>query len=120
MVADCNYTVRFSLPGDTVACRDGETVLAAIMRSGAKVMFGCRGGGCGTCKMRLISGRVDDGRCSAAVLPEAEKREGAFLSCQARPLSDLTVELTEANRYRKPSIPWLVAHGRRLLVADSP
>ena len=110
MVADCSHTVRFSPPGDTVACRDGETVLAAIMRSGAKVMFGCRGGGCGTCKMRLISGRVDHGRCSAAVLPEAEKREGAFLSCQARPLSDLTVELTEANRYRKPSIPWLVAH----------
>src|SRR5206468_12123674 len=82
-------------------CGLEEIVLTAIMRSGAKVMFGCRGGGCGTCKMRLISGRVNYGRCSAAVLPEAEKREGAFLSCQARPLSDLTVELTEANRYRK-------------------
>jgi CDP-4-dehydro-6-deoxyglucose reductase len=77
------------------------------MRSGAKVMFGCRGGGCGTCKMRLISGRVHYGRCSAAVLPEAEKREGAFLSCQARPLSDLMVELTEANRYRKSSQAYL-------------
>jgi len=99
--AECSYTVRFSPPGDTVACGEGETILAAIMRSGAKVMFGCRGGGCGTCKMRLISGRVDHGRCSAAVLPEAEKREGAFLSCQARPLSDLSVELTAANRYRK-------------------
>ena len=66
-------------------------------------MFGCRGGGCGTCKMRLISGRVDYGRSSAAVLPETEKRSGAFLSCQARPLSDLTVELTTANRYRRPS-----------------
>jgi ferredoxin len=51
--------------------------------------------------MRLISGRVDHGRCSVAVLPEAEREEGAFLSCQARPLSDLNVELTEANRYRK-------------------
>jgi ferredoxin len=75
-------------------------------------MFGCRGGGCGTCKMRLISGRVDHGRCSAAVLPETEKREGSFLSCQARPLSDLTVALTQANRYRQPSISWLVAESR--------
>jgi CDP-4-dehydro-6-deoxyglucose reductase, E3 len=101
VVADRRYTIRFDPPGDTVTCGEGETVLAAIMRSGAKVMFGCRGGGCGTCKMRLISGRVDHGRCSVAVLPEAEREEGAFLSCQARPLSDLNVELTEANRYRK-------------------
>jgi CDP-4-dehydro-6-deoxyglucose reductase len=99
--ADGSYTVRLSPPGDAVACGRVETVLAAIMRSGATVMFGCRGGGCGTCKMRLISGRVDHGRCSAAVLPDTEKRAGAFLSCQARPLSDLDVELTEANRYRK-------------------
>jgi ferredoxin len=75
-------------------------------------MFGCRGGGCGTCKMRLISGRVAYGRCSAAVLPEAEKRAGAFLSCQARPLSDLTVELTTANRYRRPSVAYRLATGR--------
>jgi MFS family permease len=34
-------------------------------------------------------------------LAEEEKREGFFLSCQARPLSDLTIQLTEANRYRK-------------------
>src|SRR5262245_64168802 len=95
------YTVSFAPVGDLVVCRGDESVLAAIMRSGAKVMFGCRGGGCGTCKMRLLSGRVDHGRCSVAVLPEAEKRAGAFLSCQARPLSDLRVELTEANRYRK-------------------
>jgi len=78
-------------------------VLSAILRSGAKVVFGCRGGGCGTCKMRLISGRVDHGRCSAAVLSEDEKGAGSFLSCQARPLTDLTVELTATNRYRRPA-----------------
>jgi ferredoxin len=53
--------------------------------------------------MRLISGQVEHGRCSAAVLSHEEKRTGAFLSCQARPLSDLTVELIAANRYRRPS-----------------
>jgi ferredoxin len=63
-------------------------------------MFGCRGGGCGTCKMRLTSGQVEHGRCSAAVLPEAEKQCGWFLSCQARALGDLTIELSAANRYR--------------------
>ena len=101
MAAVGSYTVSLSPLGDAVVCRGDESVLAAILRSGAKVVFGCRGGGCGTCKMRLISGAVDHGRCSAAVLSHEEKAAGAFLSCQARPLSDLTVELTAANKYRR-------------------
>jgi len=96
------YRISFTPPiGDSLECRPEETVLSAILRSGAHVRFACRGGGCGTCKMRLRSGQVDHGRCSAAVLSEEEKREGAFLSCQARPLSDLTIELTATNRYRR-------------------
>jgi CDP-4-dehydro-6-deoxyglucose reductase, E3 len=101
------YTISLCPPGDTVVCRPEDTVLSAILQSGAKVVFGCRGGGCGTCKMRLISGQVDHGRCSAAVLPAEEKRRGSFLSCQARPLSDLTVELTPVNGYRR-SEAWSV------------
>ena len=99
-------TITLSPNGVTVVCRRDETVLGAILRSGATVVFGCRGGGCGACKMRLTSGSVEHGRCSAAVLPEEEKAGGSFLSCQARPLGDLTVELTAANRYRGPTAVW--------------
>jgi ferredoxin len=95
------YTISLTPLGESLECRPEETVLSAILRSGAHVMFACRGGGCGTCKMRLLSGQVEHGRCSAAVLPDEQKRQGAFLSCQARPLSDLTVELTATNRYRR-------------------
>lgn len=94
------HTITLSPVGDTLPCRPEETVLAAILGSGASVMFGCRGGGCGACKMRAISGRVEHGRCSAAVLSEEEKASGWFLSCQARALMDLTIELTTANKYR--------------------
>ena len=94
------HTITLRPVGHAVACGPDETVLAAILRTGASVMFSCRGGGCGTCKMRLASGQVDHGRCSAAVLPEEEKTGGWFLSCQARALSDLTIELSAANRYR--------------------
>lgn len=98
------YTISFRPLGESVVCRADETVLASILRSGAKVVFGCRGGGCGTCKMRLISGQVEHGLCSAAVITENDKREGAFLSCQARPLGDLTIELTATNRYRRSDV----------------
>ena len=100
------YMITLRPIGDTVACRRDETVLSAILRSGAKVVFGCRGGGCGTCKMRVISGMVEHGRCSVAVLLAEEKTNGAFLSCQARALSDLTVELTATNKYRRPVAAW--------------
>ena len=112
MAAVGRYAVTFGPAGDTVECRGDETVLAAILRSGAKVVFGCRGGGCGSCKMRLISGRVDHGRCSVAVLSHEERGAGVFLSCQARPLSELTVELTAANRYRRPSAGYRSMLGR--------
>src|SRR5919108_1000583 len=95
------YTITLLPGGDTLLSRREETVLRAILRSGARVFFGCTGGGCGVCKMRLTSGHVDYGRYSTAVLSEAEKQEGCFLSCQATPLSDLTIQLAEANRYRK-------------------
>lgn len=107
------YTITLSPIGDTLPCSPAGTVLTAIIGSGASVMFGCRGGGCGTCKMRAISGQVDHGRCSAAVLSEREKESGWFLSCQARALSDLTIELTAANKYR--ALTW----GRRLGLHDS-
>ena len=100
--------------GEALPCLRGETVLSAILHSGARVFFGCSGGGCGVCKMRLISGHLDGGRYSTAVLSEEERRQGFFLSCQAKPMSDLTIQLTEANRYRKtaiflnqpPILPW--------------
>ena len=95
------HTIRLRPVGEAVVCGPEETVLSAILRSGASVVFGCRGGGCGICKMRLS---VEHGRCSAAVLPEDERRSGAFLSCQARPTCDVTVELTPANRYRRSRV----------------
>jgi ferredoxin len=94
------FTITLTPVGHTITCGPDDTVLAAVLRSGASVTFGCRGGGCGTCKMRLTDGRVEHGRCSVAVLPGEDKAGGWFLSCQARPLADLTVELSPANRYR--------------------
>jgi CDP-4-dehydro-6-deoxyglucose reductase, E3 len=98
------YTITLLPMGEVLPCSSGETVLNAILHSGARVFFGCTGGGCGVCKMRLIAGHLDYGRYSAAVLSEEEKREGFFLSCQAMPVSDLTVQLTETNRYRRADI----------------
>lgn len=74
---------------------DGETVLEAALREGLLIAYGCRNGACGTCKGKVIGGEVDYGRYQEHALPEAERRAGLALFCQARPLTDLTVECRE-------------------------
>jgi toluene monooxygenase electron transfer component len=62
-------------------CEPGEKILHAGLRSGVELSYECGTGTCGTCKARLVDGRVDDG------WPEAPGRKylkgaGEFLMCQ--------------------------------------
>jgi 3-ketosteroid 9alpha-monooxygenase subunit B len=69
--------------------RAGETVLDALERHGYQPDFSCRTGTCGTCKLRLLAGRVDQSH--AVALTHAERSSGYILSCVAKPLSDITL-----------------------------
>ena len=54
--------------------RDGETVLGAALRSGFRYRWGCKRGGCGVCKVRLIVGEVYYERpIAASVLTDSER-----------------------------------------------
>ena len=70
----------------------GETVLAAALRNGLGLPYSCRGGSCGTCKGKVLEGRVDYGTFQEKWLTEAEKAEGMALFCCAKPLTDLVIE----------------------------
>ncbi|HVK72557.1 MAG TPA: 2Fe-2S iron-sulfur cluster binding domain-containing protein [Kofleriaceae bacterium] len=72
-------------------CEAGETVLDAVLRGGLQVPFGCRTGGCGTCRMRLVEGEVDDGGGALALTPE-ERAAGWFLPCVTRILTGGVVD----------------------------
>jgi toluene monooxygenase electron transfer component len=74
------------------ACEPGERVLHAGLRDGIALPYECGTGTCGTCRARLLTGRVDDG------WPEAPghsflKRPGEFLMCQAVALDDCALEI---------------------------
>ena len=77
------------------AANEGETILEAALREGFVIAYGCRNGACGTCKGRVLSGTVDYGQYQEHALPPAEKAAGMALFCQARPLTDLTIECRE-------------------------
>jgi CDP-4-dehydro-6-deoxyglucose reductase len=76
---------------------DDETVLDAALREGFTLSYGCRNGACGTCKGKVLEGRVDYGVHQAATLTPAEKEKGYALFCQAKPLTDLVIEAREVN-----------------------
>lgn len=72
-----------------------DTVLEAALREGYVLAYSCRNGACGTCKGKVLEGSVDYGVYQADTLPESDKQQGLALFCQAKPLSDLTIECRE-------------------------
>ncbi|MFZ5558771.1 MAG: 2Fe-2S iron-sulfur cluster-binding protein [Pseudomonadota bacterium] len=90
------YHVMVHPDNRIIPVREGESLLDAALREGMAVPFDCRSGGCGMCKGTVLYGSVDHGAYQAAVLTDAERRQGRALFCCATPLSDLEVEYVPA------------------------
>jgi len=90
-----SFKIRIESSGHEFTAEENETVLAAALRQGVTLAYSCRNGDCGTCKGRIVSGRVDYGSYDAKAMSEDEKRAGSALFCQAVPLSDLVIEARE-------------------------
>ncbi len=87
--------------GTVITSLPDETIIGALVRSGYVIRVGCKRGGCGICKVHLISGEVRYERPVAeSVLGESDKAVGICLSCRAVPLTDVVIELQEGDRLR--------------------
>ncbi|HSM20747.1 MAG TPA: CDP-6-deoxy-delta-3,4-glucoseen reductase, partial [Rubrivivax sp.] len=69
-----------------------EPVLAAAIRQGIGMPYGCRDGACGSCKCRLLQGRVVHGTHQLKALSVEEEAAGFMLACCAVPQTDCVVE----------------------------
>ena len=78
----------------------GESVLEAALRQSFGLPYGCRNGACGSCKGKILDGKVDYGVYQESALSEAEKLAGMALFCQAKPQSDLVIEAREISAVR--------------------
>src|SRR6185437_15220801 len=74
--------------GDALNVEPGETLLAALERNGYHPDFSCRAGICGSCKLRMLEGEVDQ---PGEILSPAEKANGYVLSCIAHPKGQVTL-----------------------------
>jgi ferredoxin len=86
------YTVRITNTDEVISCVAPQNLLYAMEALGRKgIPVGCRGGGCGVCKLRVESGTVENDTMSRSCVSVVEERQGFVLACRSRPTSDLTV-----------------------------
>jgi len=68
---------------------DGQfSMLEALDESGFDMPYSCRGGNCGACEVKLVSGQVEEIQSPAYDAPK-----GHILTCSVIPLSDVEIEI---------------------------
>jgi CDP-4-dehydro-6-deoxyglucose reductase len=90
-------TVRPS--GRAFTVEGDETILAAALRSGVGLPYGCKNGACGTCKATVLEGEWTQGPHSASALTREEQANRRLLVCCSRPTTDLVVEARELSGF---------------------
>ncbi|MBT9495174.1 MAG: CDP-6-deoxy-delta-3,4-glucoseen reductase [Paucibacter sp.] len=87
-----NFQVTVQPSGRVFSVERDETILSAAIRAGVGLPYGCRDGACGSCKSRLLDGRVIHGAHQAKTLTETEEAAGFVLTCCATPQTDCELE----------------------------
>jgi ferredoxin len=91
------YSVSIDDTRETYPCASTQTLLAGMEQLGRKgIPVGCRGGGCGVCKVRIATGSVRTDRMSRRHVSDHEQAQGVVLACKAYPQSDLRLQAIDA------------------------
>ncbi|WP_313075972.1 CDP-6-deoxy-delta-3,4-glucoseen reductase [Melaminivora sp.] len=110
--AETAHQITVQPSGRVFATQGEETILAAAIRSGVGLPYGCKDGACGSCKCRKLSGSVEHGPHQQKALSDAEEAAGFILTCCARPLTDVALEsrqVTDESAYPIRKLPVRVA-----------
>jgi len=91
-----------SYQGAVYGCREGETVLEALMRQGVNLPFSCRSGICQTCLQRCTRGKVPE-RAQTG-LRDRLRAGGYFMPCRCIPTADMIIEPPRADDLYAPAI----------------
>lgn len=75
-------------------CTEGDTLLHAMEQAARRdIPIGCRGGGCGICKIKILHGNFITKKMSQSEVNKAELAQGIVLACRCTPLSDIELEV---------------------------
>ena len=84
------YTVEFVNSGERITVKDTETILRRCIEEGIVQEYSCRVGMCLACSAEILEGEVTQPAAHALTDDEAAR---FALTCMARPLSDLKLDV---------------------------
>jgi CDP-4-dehydro-6-deoxyglucose reductase len=102
------FTITVEPSGRTFTAEPDEAMLAAGIRQGIGLPYGCKDGACGSCKCKLVSGSVVHGHHQPKALSADEEAAGYVLTCCGVPHSDVVLEsrqVTEAGAFPIKKMP---------------
>ena len=84
-------TIRFAQSNQAVACTQDDSILEVAEQAGVAIDSSCRSGNCGTCKQKLVSGKIRYGGEPDA-LDGDDRAQGYILTCIAHPIDQVAIE----------------------------
>ena len=79
--------------------RESRPVLLEMVARGVRgIDVGCRGGGCGVCRVQVLEGRYETQRMSKRHVTDEELAQGYALSCRLLARSDLVIQPDPSSR----------------------
>jgi CDP-4-dehydro-6-deoxyglucose reductase, E3 len=92
LIVIMSFSVTIQPSGRHFDMQRDETVLSAAIQAGIGLPYGCKDGACGSCKSKLLEGRVIHGAHQDKALSPAEEASGHILTCCATPQTDIVIE----------------------------
>lgn len=88
------YTITVDPTGQQFRCPEDKSVLVGMEYLGVEgIQVGCRSGGCGVCRVQVVSGSYIPKKMSKAHVTEDDLAADIVLSCRILPTADLTVRV---------------------------
>ena len=107
-----SFQISVQPSGRLFSAESNETLLAAGIRQGIGLPYGCKDGACGSCKCKKLEGSVVHGPHQSKALSDEEEAQGLILTCCAMAQSDVVLEsrqVTEAGAFPIKKMPVRVA-----------
>jgi CDP-4-dehydro-6-deoxyglucose reductase len=86
------FQITVQPSGRAFSANGGEAILAAAIRQGVGMPYGCKDGACGSCKCRMLEGTVVHGQHQSKALSAEEEAKGLVLTCCAVAQTDIVLE----------------------------
>ncbi|MBS0356283.1 MAG: 2Fe-2S iron-sulfur cluster binding domain-containing protein [Proteobacteria bacterium] len=88
------HTVSIEDADVRYACAPQESLLSGLHRLGLRgIPVGCRGGGCGVCKVEITEGEFSTRAMSRDHVSDDDLAHRRLLACRVYPSSDLSVKV---------------------------